>query len=67
MTKYKTQQNQRVALHTMVDPEVKSALDEAKEGQQVSLAHLIDSILREHFTLRKKRNDQFAQKTGEHG
>jgi len=38
----------------MIDPEVKSALDEAKEGQQVSLAHLIDSILRKHFTLVKQ-------------
>ncbi len=54
VTKYKTQQNQRVALHTMIDLEVKSALDEAKEGQQVSLAHLIDSILRKHFTLVKQ-------------
>ena len=54
VTKYKTQQNQRVALHTMIDPEVKLALDQAKAGQQVSLAHLIDSILREHFTLVKQ-------------
>ena len=54
VTKYKTQQNQRAAFHTMIALEVKLALDEAKEGQQVSLAHLIDSILREHFLLVKQ-------------
>jgi hypothetical protein len=48
-TKYKTQQKQRVALNTMVDPEIKSALDEEKDIKKVSLAHLIDQILRQYF------------------
>jgi len=64
VTTYKTQTKQRVPLNTMIDEELKTMLDEAKKADQISLAHLIDQILRQHFKQEKPTNGELSHKGG---